>query len=415
MASPLRLHKFRLLLSARVINTFGSAVAPIALAFAVLDLTGSATDLGLVVGTRMILNVIFLLYGGIIADRLPRHLILVGSSALSALTQGAIAALILTHSATIPLLVALAAVNGVSAALTGPASGAIVTQVLPAECRQQGNAILRFGHTSAMVVGAPLGGLAIAYTSPGWGVAADAMTFAISGALFAILKVAPAPAAADRGESTFAQLRTGWREFIARDWLWSVVLGFMVMNAAGSAALMVLGPVLAKDTIGVKSWGLVLGAETAGMAVGALIAMRLRVRRLLLLGVVCTSSMALIPFALAFAPRLVVLVPVAFFAGVCIEQFGVAWETTMQEHVPEDMLARMYSYDMLGSFMAIPIGQMTAGPIADVAGISPTLAGLGAVMVVAALAMLIPRGVRTLRTAQHTVKKATEEPVPAAI
>ncbi len=188
----------------------------------------------------------------------------------------------------------------------------------------------------------------------------------------------------------------GWTEFVSRTWLWVVVLGFMFVNAAEVGAMSVLGPVVADAEFGRRSWGFVLAAETAGLVAGALIAMRIRVRRLLFFGVVCTFVGALLLAALAVIPVVWVLVAVAFATGVGIEQFGIAWETSMQEHVPPDKLARVYSYDALGSFIAIPIGQVAAGPAAEAFGTEATLLVAGAIIVVAVAGMLLSRDVRTL-------------------
>jgi MFS family permease len=416
---PLRHPAFRLLLTGRTISALGNAFAPIALAFAVLDLTGSATDLGLVVGTRTLVNVLFLLFGGVLADRLPRHLLMVGSALAAAATQGVVAALVLTHTANIPTLIALSAVNGMVSALSMPASAALLPQTVPADERQQANALARLLLNAAAIIGAPVAGVAVAVVGPGWGIAVDAATFAVSAICFALVRV-PAPAAepapgsesaegliggeqtagAAAGEgrkSILADLRTGWTEFISRTWLWVVVAGFCVLNAAWSGALTVLGPVVADETFGRQSWGFILAAETAGMIVGGLIAMRIRVHRLLFLGTAATALEALPALSLGVFPHVGLLVVAGFVAGVGLEQFGVAWETTMQEHVPADKLARVYSYDMVGSFVAIPVGQVIAGPVAQAVGVEPTLVGAAALMLLAVLGMLSSRDVRHLR------------------
>ena len=432
---PLRHPAFRLLLTGRTISALGNAFAPIALAFAVLDLTGSATDLGLVVGARTLVNVLFLLFGGVLADRLPRHLLMVGSSVAAAATQGVVAALVLTHTANIPTLIALSAVNGMVGALSMPASAALLPQTVPADERQQANALARLLLNASAIIGAPVAGIAVATVGPGWGIAIDAATFAVAAFCYALVRVpasAPEPArssasasasaaaaaaesvsesaegliggeqtagipAGEGRRSIFADLRTGWTEFIARTWLWVVVAGFCVLNAAWSGAMSVLGPVVADATFGRQSWGFILAAETAGMIVGGLIAMRIRVHRLLFLGTAATALEALPVLTLGVFPHVGLMVVVGFVAGVGLEQFGVAWETTMQEHVPADKLARVYSYDMVGSFVAIPVGQVIAGPVAQAVGVEPTLLGAAALMLLAVLGMLSSRDVRELR------------------
>ena len=386
---------FRLLVAGRTITALGNAIAPIALAFAVLDLTGSAADLGLVVGARMLANVAFLLFGGALADRVPRHVLMVGAGLAAALSQAVVAALVLTGTATIPLLIGLSAVNGMVGALALPASAAILPQLVPADLRQKANGINRMLFNGAAIVGAPVGGLLVAATSPGWGIAVDAAAFLASAGCFALLRL-PAAAPGLR-HSILTDLRIGWSEFRSRTWLWVVVAGFCVVNAALSGGMTVLGPVVADAGVGRDAWGFVLAAQTGGMVLGALLAIRIRVPRLLFFGVISTALLALPLLALGLAPRLWLLLASAFLAGVGVEQFGVAWETTMQEHVPADKLARVYSYDMVGSFVAIPIGQVAAGPLAEAWGLTPTLFGAAALILLAVLGMVSSPDVRHLR------------------
>ncbi|MFB9234829.1 MFS transporter [Plantactinospora siamensis] len=396
MFAPLRHAAFRNLALGRLINMLGNSIAPIALAFAVLDLTGSVRDLGLVVGARSLLNAVFVLFGGVLADRLPRRVVLVGSSLLGALTQGAVAALVLSGTATIPLLLALSAANGVVSALAQPAAAALTPQTVPRELIQPANAINRLGINAAMIGGAALGGILVAAVGPGWGLATDAVTFALAGLVFARVRVPASAAAAGDRRSILADLRVGWSEFVGRTWLWVVVLGFMVLNAVLAGAVNVLGPAVADGTIGRSAWGVVLAAEAAGMIVGGLIALRIRVRRLLLLGVSCMFAEALLLFGLALAPRVLVLVPAAMLAGLGVEQFAVAWETSMAQHIPADRLARVYSYDILGSIIAIPLGQVVVGPVAAAVGNRDTLLGAAALVVLSVLGMLASRDVRRL-------------------
>jgi MFS family permease len=402
--APLRHAPFRFLLAGRTINSLGNAIAPVALAFAVLDLTGSPSDLGLVVGVRMLVNVLFLLFGGALADRMPKHHLMVGSSIAAGVTQGAVAALVLSGTATIPLLIALSAVNGMASALALPASSSILPQLIPAGIRQQGIALSRLSFNGAYIVGAPLGGVLVAGVGPGWGIAVDAVAFLVSAVAFALLRIPAgqppepgAPPAEPERTGILTDLRVGWGEFRSRTWLWVVVTGFALINAALSGGMSVLGPVVADDTIGRRAWGFVLAAQTVGMMVGALMAMRLTMSRLLLFGVVCTAFEVFPVLALGVAPHLGLLLAAAFLAGLGIEQFAVAWETSMQEHVPADKLARVYSYDMVGSFVAIPVGQVAAGPIAQAVGVEATLVGAAAVIGLAVLGMLASREVRNLR------------------
>jgi MFS family permease len=294
-----------------------------------------------------------------------------------------------------------------------PASSALLPRTVPEEIRQQANALSRIMLNSAQIFGAPIAGVVVAAVGPGWGIAVDAMSFALAAGAFALLRVPQTTVTGPvERPHIFADLRTGWSEFRSREWLWVVVVGFCVFNAAWSGGVAVLGPVIASKSFGSQGWGLVLGAQTAGMIVGGLIAMRLRLRRMLYFGVASCFPYALPLLALGLFPRVWLLVPCAFFAGLMIEQFGVAWETTMQEHVPADKLARVYSYDMLGSFLAMPIGEVTVGPIAKVAGVEATVLGAGVLVVLAVIGMLSSRDVRTL---PHKRSEPVVEPVEESL
>lgn len=395
---PLRHGAFRWLISGRSASYLGNAVAPIALAFAVLDLTGSVTDLGWVVGARSVTNVALLLFGGVVADRLPRALVLTASCAAAALTQGAVAALVLSDTATIPLLIVLSAVNGAVSAMAFPAAAALTPQTVPARLVRPANALLRLSTNTALVGGAAVGGVLVAAVGPGWGIAVDAAMFAASGLCFSRIRVVDIRAASsDEEPSTWRQLREGWGEFTQRTWVWVVVLQFMVVNAALTGGIAVLGPAVADDTFGRRAWGFVLAHQTVGMVIGGLIALRWQPRHALRYGVALTALTAAPLLVLAHAPSAAVLGLVLLLDGIAIEQFGVAWDVSLQQNVPPDRLARVYSYDAVGSFVAIPIGEVVVGPVAGQVGVGATLTGAGVLVVLATAAALLSASVRGLQ------------------
>ncbi|GHJ48498.1 MFS transporter [Catellatospora sp. TT07R-123] len=410
--SPLRHSAFRNLALGRLISLLGNAVAPIALAFAVLDLTHSASDLGLVVGARSLTNVAFVLFGGVIADRLPRHLVMVGSSLMAAATQTAVAALVLTGSATVPLLMALSAVNGMVSAFSLPATAALMPQTVPGDLLQQANALNRLAGNGAMIGGAALGGALVATAGPGWGLVADAATFAVSALFFALVRVTDVRDRTAPRDGVLAELRVGWTEFTSRSWVWIIVLAFMVLNATWVGGFYVLGPVVADGTVGRSGWGVVLATVTAGMVAGALVALRLKLRRPLLVGCVCMLAEVVFLVALAEWPgSLAALVVVGFLSGAAVEQFSIAWDMSLQQHIPADRLARVYAYDILGSILAVPLGQIAAGPAAAAIGTSNALLAAAGINAVVVLAMIASRGVRSLHGPAPA--PATPDPVTA--
>jgi MFS family permease len=401
--SPLSSPSYRWLLGGRSVSMLGNAIAPIALAFAVLDLSGSPKDLGIVIGARSVAHVLLLLFGGVIADRVPRAFLLVSSALASAATQGAVAALVLTGSATIPLLALLGALNGAVAAVNMPATQGLTPQTVGPDQLQPANAMLRLAASSMSVLGALAGGGLVAAVGPGWGIAIDAATFAVAGFMFSRL---PLAAVVVRTSNLLHDLRTGWTEFVARRWVWIVVVQFTVVNAAYVGAVAVLGPTVADGTIGRGSWGIVLAAGAAGLVVGGVIALRTRPRRPLLVGTAAVLALALPVATLAAKPTTPLLALAFFLSGICSEQFGVAWDVSLQQHIPQDRLSRVYSYDAVGSFVAIPLGQVLVGPAAQSFGVNPTLLVCAGLIVVATLLALLSRSIRSL--------ERLSDPVPAA-
>ncbi|MGZ4396610.1 MAG: MFS transporter [Gaiellaceae bacterium] len=399
---PLAERQFRLLFAGRTVSVLGSAIATIALAFAVLDLTGSKSDLGFVLAARSVPLVLFLLFGGIWADRLKRNQVLVASNVVSGASQAVLAALLLTGHAQLWMLIALAAVSGASLAFFFPASVGIVPQTVPETMLQSANALLRLGLNTTTIVGSAVGGILVAATSPGVAIAVDAATFFLGALLIGLMSL-PAGLRME-GSHFLAELAEGWREFSSRTWLWAIVLQFGVMNAATVGTEQVLGPTIARQSLGCAAgWGLILTCESAGFLLGGLLQLRLRPRRLLIaatLGVMLGSGFSV---ALAVPLALVAVCFFALLAGVGAEAFGVNWDTAIQQEIPIDKLSRVSSYDALGSYVLIPVGLAVAGPIADAIGTSTTLYAVAVMNIVAALAVLSVREVRALRRAQPAI------------
>lgn len=404
---PLRHKNFRWLAAARTIDHLGNGMAPVALAFAVLDLTGSAADLGLVVATRAIASVALMLFGGVLADRLPRRLILEGAALLAAASQMVAAVGVLGGFASIPLLATLGAINGAATAATMPAASAIMPQTVPADLLREANALVRAGMYSAMIIGASAGGLAVATVGSGWALAIDAATFVVTAGCFAGVRT---PTTSGRPRSRpLAELYQGWREFSSRSWVIAIGLQFLVLNAVLSGAVQVLGPVIADDTIGRTAWGLVTSAQMLGAVLGGVLAAHWQPKRALRYGAALAAVTAVPVFMLAHQPHLVALSAGMLVGGLAIEQFGVAWDVSLQENIPPEVLARVYSFEAVCSYAAIPLGQIVAGPLAAAIGITTTLDAAAALIILATLGALTVPGVRRLS------RRTGAEPLPRPI
>ncbi|OVZ79759.1 MFS transporter [Yersinia intermedia] len=389
---------FRNLFFARLLTVLGNGIAPIALAFAVLDIGGSAADLGLVVAARSIFNVAFLLIGGVLADRYSRSKVLLSSSVIAALSQGIVAWLVLDGTATIMWLAVLGTINGAAAGIALPASSAMVPQTVPARNLREANAFIQLGIYGGTVIGASLGGVLTAAIGPGWGLAVDALGFAASAPLYLLIRTASAQLLTSQ-TNILQDLRDGWQEFIARAWVWTIVAQFTVVNAAFSGVVMILGPIVADASFGRASWGIIVAAQSIGLIAGSFIALRWRPRRDLFIGVILVALCAIPITLLSMVSSTAILMGAFFIAGVGFGQFGVVWAHSLQTHIPPEKLARVYAYDAMGSFVAIPIGELAAGPLAMHYGSRAVLLASAVAVVIATIAASLTPAIRRLDNA----------------
>ncbi len=405
--APLQHANFRWYFIASTVNTAGSTMAGVALAFAVLSITDSASSLGLVLAAETVPTVLFLLFGGVIADRLPLTVVLRLGMLVLGLTQGAAAVLVITGTAEIWMLMVLAFLNGTTLAVTFPAMASIMPRLVPPDLLQQANALQSFARGALRIIGPTIAALLVVGVGAGWGLAFDAATWLAAAAILAKVALPPRPPRAER-TSTFDDLREGWTYVRTTTWLWVVVIAFGVLNAIHAGAWFTLGPARAKETIGVGGWGLVLSAESLGLIVTAFVLLRRTLRRPLLSGMLGIATLSIPIVALGAAPHLGFLMVCAFVAGAGTEVFNMGWTLAMQEHVPPEMLSRAYSYDALGSFVAIPVGELAFGPLGTTFGYTDVLVVSGILYLLVCLLTLSSRSVRDLR------RVTVAEPLPSA-
>ena len=392
--SPMRTAPFRWFFAGRAASLLGNAMAPIALAFAVLDLTGKASDLGVVLAARSIPMAGLMLLGGVIADRFSRSQILLLSHLGAAVTQGAVAVLLISGSAELWMLIGLEFANGVLVAFTFPALMGAIPQVTDRSHLQQANALLSFARNATFVVGPSVAGLLIVTVGSGWAIGCDAVSFLLAAYCMGRLRL-PAMAS-EATTSMLYDLRVGWSAFTSRTWVWVVVAAFGGMNMIHAAVWLTLGPAIARDTIGEGHWGLVLSAEAVGFFVMSLILLRVSLRYPLRSGMIGVATIGIPMAMLGLDPHAMPMVAAAFVAGAGLEVFGIGWQTALQEHTPGQVLSRVASYDALGSFVALPIGQILAGPLALLFGTREVVIGGAVLYVGLGLSTLLSRSVRNL-------------------
>lgn len=382
---------FRWFFLARAITMVAGSMSSIALAFAVLEIDNDARSLSFVLAAFTISNIVFVLFGGVIADRLPRALIIQTCYVVDILSIGTIAALLFTGTATIPLLVILSIVNGASTAFVLPAMQGIIPQLTTPEHLQQANAMLSFVRSAVTIGGPIIAGILVATAGPAWAMVVQAAGWVIAIPVLALVKLPP-PAHAG-GTTMFHDLRIGWHEFWSRSWLWTIVLAFMVMNAIHVGAWGVVGPYIAKnnDLLGITGWGWVVSAEGAGVLLMTLLLMWFPLRRPLRYGMIGMAAFAIPVTMLGVHPAVVLLAMAAFIAGAGAEVFATGWNLAMMENIPGEKLSRVASYDMLGSFVVMPIGTLVYGWLITHADPATVLVTSGVLYaVIALMTLLVP-------------------------
>jgi MFS family permease len=366
----LREREFRLLFTGQLISLLGDAFTSVALAFAVLSI-GSASDLGYVFAARSVPLVTFLLVGGVFSDRLPRRLVMLTADVVRFGTQGATAVLILTHNAQVWELAALQALAGTATAFFNPASTGLTPMTVSAERLQQANALRGLSMSVAGLVGLGIGGTIVSVAGPGWALAVDAASYVISAWFLSQLRL---PAHISLPPQSFlADLHDGWREFVARTWVWLIVVGASFGNMF-TAIFGVLAAVVAKEHLGgAFAFTEILLGLSAGSLFGGFLSLRVHFKRPLYIGSALTAFLG-VPTALlaVHAPALVVACG-TFLAGTGNMVFNSLWETALQRHVAPVALSRVSAYDWFGSLAFQPVGLAIAGPLAAGLGESTTL------------------------------------------
>ncbi len=387
----LREPNFRRLFLGRTTSLIGDGMAPVAIAFAVLDLTGSATDLGLVLAAHSIVLISLVLVGGVVGDRVSPRLAMLGADLTRTVSMAIVAALLLTGVAEIWQLAVLYAIDGAATAFFNPASTAIVPSIVPGPRLQEANALLNISRHAGKVAGPALAGVLLALGSPGTALAFDAATFAVSAACLLGVR-APRLRAAGDTDPFFSELRHGWREFSSRSWMVAVILSAAISNAVFFPIWQVLGPTVANDSLGGSSaWALIAALWGFGGLLGGVLALSVRPRYPLLVGEGSIILIGVPLLLLAIPTGTGVIAAGALISGAAVGLGEVLYETVSAQHIPPESLSRVLAYDWFGSLALEPLGLALIGPLAAGVGTSTTLwLGAAAVTLCQSAVLLVP-------------------------
>jgi MFS family permease len=416
----LAIRDFRLLLADRLIAPASVGFSLVGVSFAVLKATNSASDLSYVLAAQIAPSLVFALIGGVAADRFPPQRIIIAANLMMALGEGTFGILVLTGHPPLWAMMGLEAVTGTGIAIFYPASQALLPRLVPWDLLQEASAISRLVMNTGQMSGAAVAGLLVAATSPGvalllCGIGMVSTVPALMSIRAGRENLRPVAAAGDgaAGRATpsmLTELREGWSEFRSHTWLWVIVAQFCVVLMAWYGAFSVLGPVVAREHLGgAAAWGAITAADAFGLIAGGVVSLRFTPRRPMLFVVLTGAAIAISPLSLAMVLPLAAICVASFALGVFVEMMMVQWTVTMTRNIPPDKLARVSSYDVLGSVMAMPAGALIAGPLGTAIGTSRAQYAAAAVIVVASALALIPRDIRAIRNDEAGIRAGAAE------
>ena len=360
----LAIRDFRLLLAERLLAPASVGFSMVGVSFAVLRATGSATDLSYVLAAQIAPALVFALIGGVAADRFRPQRVILAANLLMAAGEGTFGILVLTGRPPLWAMIGLEALTGTGIAVFYPASNALLPRVVPLGMLQEASAISRLAMNTGQMSGAAAAGLLVAAAGPGWALVLCGIGMVGTVPMLLSIRATAIGSGTTEGAATglFRELREGWSEFRSHTWLWVIVAQFCVVLMAWYGAFSVLGPVVAKEHLGgPAAWGAITAADAFGL-------------------------------------------------GVFVEIMMVQWTVALARNIPPDKLARVSSYDVLGSVMAMPVGALIAGPLGAAIGISAAQYAAAAAIVLASALALIPRDIRTMRIGEPGLPPVPDEP-----
>ncbi len=371
-----------MLLSGQGASIIGDAISMIALPFAILEMGGSVGMVGLVLAARAVPNAIFLLIGGVWADRLPRRLVMLVSNIIRGVVMLAVFVSLISDTGGIWLLVGLMAIYGMGEAFFRPALSGVIPQTVSEDRLQEAYGLLSMTPALGIAVGGAVGGILVATISPAGAIAVDVCTFVISATCLAFMQTRGKPSPW-RNRNFRADLAAGWQAFSSRRWLVVVVAGEVLYAMFVMPSIYAVGPAISDEQLGGSSaWAAIISGFGVGLLIGGLTAMKLRPRRPLVLAYLISIPFALFFVMLAVAPPIWVLAAGGIMAGAVISISGTLLETTITREVPPELRSRVGSFRTLGSVAMLPLGMVLVGPITGAIGTT------GAVLL-AAIAVLI--------------------------
>jgi MFS family permease len=356
-------------------SLLGTSMSALAVSFAVLDDGGTASDLGVVLAAGIVPQVLFMLGGGVLADRVGRRPVMLGADATRCAAQAALAGAVLAGHPALWVFVLLATIRGTGDAVFTPALSGLTVELAPRDDLVNANALLSAARSAAVVAGPSLAGVVVALAGPGTVIALDAASYAVSVLALASLRL---PARTLTARSYLEDLRDGWAEFRGRPWLVITTVQFTLFNLLTWGPYLLLGPVLSRDYLGgAGAWGAIMACYGGGSVLGAMAALGRNPRRPMVAATVATFGYGVPCALLALHAPVAAVAAGALVAGAGSALGGTFAAAAEQQQLPPGVLSRVSAFQTVAAFAFGPVAFAAAGPLAAVVGARAVL-GFGA-------------------------------------
>ena len=356
-----------------LIFVLGASAFPIALAVTVLDNGGDASALGLILAARVAAGTIFMLIGGVWADRLPRKWIMIGADSFRA---GICLVLLFVSAHEMPLwaIGLLVFLMGLGDSFGAPAGSAIVPSLLPDHLLPAGNVAKGLVAKVGTIVGPGLGGLSIAFLGADWTFALIGGFFLIATSMIFAIEEPPRQEILEDKPTFLFELKEGFKLVWEIKWIAASIAMASFQLMVIVAAETVLLPVITRREFGTDSvFALSAAVFSLGGMISAIVAIKLKPKRPGFVAIWLWALFAMAPLSLAFPINETVVIIGYFIAGLSIGGWEAYWVTSIQREVPQDMQGRVFSIDMVGSLGLMPLGMALVGPVILLMGEKPFL------------------------------------------
>ncbi|NHC40699.1 MFS transporter [Bacillus sp. MM2020_1] len=391
---------FTALLFGQIFSLLGSSITNVILPIVVLQLSKSTAMMGTVMAVYMLPFVVLLPVSGILVDKMNRVKIMFVVDLVRFFLMMLLAGLAFMGQLNMVFLFIIMFIMGTMDSFFQPAYSAVRAKVFTKDIRNAANSITQVSVQALRIFGPIIGGMIISSFSAAWGFGIDAITYIIS--LFFLLSLRSlsfqqSTVTLGKKNSIKQDFFEGIEVLKQESWLWITILTFSLVNIFSGGIIRILIPWLINVYYQFEPvvFGLVLSASGAGAIVcGIVFGLRREWKQRGLLAYIGVAVSGLGFLFMPFISSVPFLMVLMFLEGAGIMLFGLIWEISLQELVPEDKFGRVVSLDMLGSFALLPVGYLLTGWIAEGIGEIFTFVTFSIVIVLISVLVMFNKGIR---------------------